>query len=105
MSFINGRLYANNNLVGIGVTGNGLGIDVGSYSTSNMTLRTNHIIDGIVDFEVIQLNTNTIELYNFAEDVTYILEGFQTSTFDYDGLFNDNLDLCILHNLHIFLVI
>ena len=33
MSFINGRLYANNNLVDIGYTGNGFGIPVGFYDT------------------------------------------------------------------------
>lgn len=95
LSYLNGVMHANNNLVGIGETGNGLGIDVGTYDTNGMTLITNHNIDGRIDFHVKQLNVNTIELYNFEEDVTYVLEGFQTTTFDYDGLFYDNLDLMV----------
>ena len=46
LSFINGILYANNNIVDIGRTGNGLGIDVGTYNTFNGLLETNHDIDG-----------------------------------------------------------
>ncbi|OIQ36502.1 MAG: hypothetical protein BM563_10610 [Bacteroidetes bacterium MedPE-SWsnd-G1] len=96
LSFLNGTMYANNNLVGIGETGNGLGIDVGTYTAVHgMTLTTNHNIDGRIDFEVRQLSTNQIEFYNYEEDVTYILEGFQTTTFNYDALFNDNLDLMV----------
>lgn len=95
LSYLNGVMYANNNLVGIGETGNGLGIDIGSYSAYGMRLTTNHNIDGKIEFEVRQVSANTIELYNYAEDVTYILEGFQTTTFDYDGLFYDNLDLMV----------
>ena len=33
LSFINGKLFANNNLVGIGSTGNGYGIQIGYYDT------------------------------------------------------------------------
>ncbi|MEL6305501.1 MAG: nicotinic acid mononucleotide adenyltransferase, partial [Bacteroidota bacterium] len=33
VSFNRGVFFANNNLVGIGRTGNGIGIDVGSYGT------------------------------------------------------------------------
>ena len=35
MSFNNGKLFANNNLVGIGATGNGYGIQIGFYDTFN----------------------------------------------------------------------
>ena len=33
LSFLNGILYANNNIADIGFTGNGFGIDVGTYNT------------------------------------------------------------------------
>ena len=92
LSFLNGKMYANNNLAGIGFTGDGLGIQVGFYDTYNMTLRANHELDGSVDFEVRQLNDNTLELYNHLENVTYYLEGYQTNTFDYDQVFYDNIE-------------
>jgi len=92
-SFLNGVMYANNNLVGIGSTGNGLGIRVGYFDTYNMTLETDHDIDGIDDFVVTQLNNNTIKLYNSFENATYYLEGYQVDTFDYDQVFNDNIGL------------
>ena len=31
LSFLDGVLYANNNLVDIGITGNGFGVPVGNY--------------------------------------------------------------------------
>ncbi len=35
VSFLNGQMYANNNIADIGITGNGLGINVGNYDTFN----------------------------------------------------------------------
>ena len=93
LSFLNGIMYANNNLVDIGNTGNGLGIRIGYYDTFDMTLETDHDLDGIGDFVVTQLNNSTIELYNRFENVTYYLEGYQVNTFNYDQLFNDNITL------------
>lgn len=92
LSFLNGTLYANNNIVDIGKTGNGLGIDVGTYNTFNGVLETNHDIDGANDFEVTVLSNNEIRIYNYRQNVNYYLIGYQTSTFDYDKLFYENIE-------------
>jgi hypothetical protein len=92
MSFINGKLYANNNLVGIGATGNGYGIQIGFYDTFNEVLELDHDIDGIYDFEVVQISVDRIKLINYSNNVTYFLEGFQKSNFDYDLLFYYNIE-------------
>lgn len=91
ISFRNGTLYANNNLVGIGSTGNGFGIAVGDYDAYNMILDVNHDIDGFETFDVYQTNNSTIELYNPNNDTSYFLKGYQRSTFDYDYVFYDNI--------------
>lgn len=92
LSFINGILYANNNIVDIGRTGNGLGIDVGTYNTYNGELETNHDIDGINDFDVTILSTNEIRIYNYRQNVSYYLIGYNTNNFDYDKLFYENIE-------------
>tara|TARA_R110001592_G_scaffold9619_1_gene50962 strand:- start:992 stop:1924 length:933 start_codon:yes stop_codon:yes gene_type:complete len=92
LSFINGVLYANNNIVDIGRTGNGLGIDVGTYTTFNGLLETNHDIDGANDFEVTILSNNEIRLYNRRQNVHYYLIGYSTNNFDYDKLFYENIE-------------
>ena len=92
LSFINGILYANNNIADIGRTGNGLGIDVGSYNTYNGLLETNHDIDGANDFEITILSNNEIGLYNYRENVNYYLIGYNTNNFDYDKLFYENIE-------------
>lgn len=92
LSFINGILYANNNIVDIGRTGNGLGIDVGTYNTFNGLLETNHDVDGINDFEVRILSNNEIEIYNFNQNVSYYLVGYNVNNFDYDRLFYENIE-------------
>lgn len=92
LSFVNGKIFANNNLVGIGSTGNGLGIQVGYYDTDQMYLIAEHDLDGFVEFEVIQQGTNGLKFYNQSENVTYYLEGYQVNTFDYDLLFYDNIE-------------
>ncbi|QTD36371.1 hypothetical protein JL193_09380 [Polaribacter batillariae] len=92
LSFLNGTLYANNNITDIGVTGNGLGIDVGTYDTFNGLLETNHDLDGRNDFEVTVISANEIRLYNYRQDVTYFLIGYQTNTFDYDKVFYENIE-------------
>ncbi len=91
ISFRNGVLYANNNLVGIGSSGNGFGIDVASYDAYNMILDVNHDIDGFSTFDVYQIDNNTIELYNPNNDTSYFLDGYQRSNFDYDFVFYDNI--------------
>ncbi len=91
MSFRNGTLFANNNLVGIGDQGNGFGIDVGFFDTYGFELDVTHDLDGSYRFEVIQRNKNEIELYYRPLNLSYILVGYQRSTFDYNALFYDNI--------------
>lgn len=91
VSFRNGTLWANNNLVGIGSQGNGFGIPVGEYDAYNMILDVYHDIDGYQTFDVYQINNNTIELYKPNNDTSYFLNGYQRSNFDYDIVFYDNI--------------
>lgn len=91
LSFHNGTLSANNNLAGIGDQGYGFGIDVGYFDTFDFELDISHDIDGFYTFEVTQLNDNTIELYNRPLNISYVLVGYQRSTFDYDKLFYENI--------------
>lgn len=92
LSFLNGKMYANNNLAGIGSTGDGYGVEIGYYDTANFTLFTTHVVDNANDFEVTQINGNTLELYNYMENVTYYLEGYYVDTFDYNMVFYDNIE-------------
>jgi hypothetical protein len=93
VSFANGNLFANNNLVGIGSQGNGFGIDVGYYDTFeyDYILDVSHDLDGFYSFEVTQLSYNEIKLYYRPGNITYILVGYDRATFDYDRLFYDNI--------------
>ncbi len=91
ISFRNGTVYANNNLVGIGSQGGGFGISVGYYDAYNMILDVYHDIDGYETFDVYQIDSNTIELYNPYNDTSYFLDGYQRSNFDYDYVFFDNI--------------
>ena len=91
VSFRNGTLYANNNLVNFGSQGNGFGVPIGNYDAYNMILDVNHVIDGYDSFDVYQVNNNTIELYNPFNDTSYFLRGYQRSNFDYDFVFYDNI--------------
>ncbi|MBX2828044.1 MAG: nicotinic acid mononucleotide adenyltransferase [Flavobacteriaceae bacterium] len=91
LSFRNGNVKANNNLVGIGDQGYGFGIDVGFYDTFADELDVSHDLDGFYSFQVTQLNNREIELYYPQLNVSYILVGYQRSTFDYDLLFYDNI--------------
>ncbi|MEZ4875032.1 MAG: nicotinic acid mononucleotide adenyltransferase [Flavobacteriaceae bacterium] len=91
LSFRNGTLYANNNLVGIGEQGYGFGIDIGYYDTFTDEVDISHDIDGFYRFEVIQRNNHEIELYFRPQNLHYFLVGYQRSNFDYDRLFYDNI--------------
>jgi hypothetical protein len=51
LSFNYGTLYANNNLVGIGRAGSGLGTDVG-ICIFYAVLTIDHDVDGIHEFQV-----------------------------------------------------
>lgn len=93
LSFRNGVVYANNNLVGFGPNGkgNGLGIDVGTFEAYDMVLDVYHDLDGYQSFDVFQVDYDTIELYNPFNDTSYFLHGYQKSQFDYDFVFYDNI--------------
>ncbi|WP_034259917.1 hypothetical protein [Altibacter lentus] len=91
VSFRNGTLMANNNLVGIGDQGNGFGIPVGYYDTFDFILDIDHDLDGFYSFDVTQLSNNEIELYFPQQNVSYVLVGYQRSNFDYNALFYDNI--------------
>ncbi|WP_456422708.1 hypothetical protein [Lutibacter sp.] len=92
ISFINGKLYANNNLVGIGTTGNGYGILVGYYDTFNGSLEIDHDLDGYFNFEVVQLSADRLKLVDNYNNVSYYLEGYQKYSFDFDQIFYDNIE-------------
>ncbi|WP_300024022.1 nicotinic acid mononucleotide adenyltransferase [uncultured Maribacter sp.] len=95
VSFDRGVLYANNNIVGIGKTGGGYGIDVGTYGTLRGTVDIAHDIDGSWFLEVYAVNNNTIELYDAGTDTSYYLKGYQINNFDYDMVFYDNINYFI----------
>ncbi len=92
ISFVNGTLYANNNMVGIGKTGNGLGIDVGYYDPLNGTVEIDHDVDGLWLLEVYVVSNGTLELRDPRSNTSYFLEGYQANTFDHDFVFYDNVD-------------
>ncbi|MEL6916900.1 MAG: nicotinic acid mononucleotide adenyltransferase [Bacteroidota bacterium] len=91
ISFDQGILYANNNIVGIGKTGNGFGIDVGYYNTIAGAVEIDHDLDGRVLLEVYEVNSRTLELYHAPTNTSYFLKGYQVSNFDYDMVFYDNI--------------
>jgi len=95
VSFDRGVIYANNNIVGIGKTGGGYGIDVGTYGTLRGIVDINHDIDGRWNLEVFAINRNTIELYDASTDTSYFLKGYQINTFDYDMVFYENINYFI----------
>ena len=92
ISFFNGNMYANNNIVDIGRTGDGFGIQVGNYNTLHTILEMNHRLDGRYDFEVVQLSDNEIRIDCISHNVSYYLIGYQRDGFDYDKLFYDNIE-------------
>lgn len=92
ISFINGKVFANNNLVGIGTVGNGYGIQIGFYDTFDGSLKIDHNLDGFYNFEVIQLSIDNIKLRDNYNNVTYNLVGYNKSTFDFDQVFYDNIE-------------
>ncbi|PWH84074.1 nicotinic acid mononucleotide adenyltransferase [Algibacter marinivivus] len=91
VSFLNGVVYANNNIAGLGSNGNGFGIDVGEFDAYDMILDVQHDIDGFSTFDVYEVDYNTIELYNPNNDTSYFLDGYQRNNFDYDFVFYDNI--------------
>jgi hypothetical protein len=92
LSFQNGKLYANNNLVGLGAVGNGYGDQIGFYSTNGSIVEVDHDLDGFIDLEVIQTSSNRIKLRDNYANVTYSLIGYSVNEFDYDQVFYDNIE-------------
>ncbi len=92
LSFRNGKVYANNNLVGIGNVGNGLGDQIGYYGTNGNFVQIDHDLDGFIDLEVIQTAGNRIKLRNVNQNVTYQLTGYNVNEFDFDSVFYDNIE-------------
>ena len=92
VSFDRGVVYANNNMVGIGKTGNGLGIDVGSYGTLNAAVEIDHDVDGLWLLEVYALNNSTLELHDSRSNTSYVLRGYHSNDFDYDMVFYNNIN-------------
>lgn len=91
VSFDNGRIFANNNMVGIGKTGGGYGIDIGFYSLINGGISVNHKVDGKWPLEVFSVNNKTLEIYDRSSDTSYFLRGYSLNTFDFDFIFYDNI--------------
>ncbi|MCF6350135.1 MAG: hypothetical protein L3J23_03770 [Flavobacteriaceae bacterium] len=92
LSFRNGNLFANNNLVGLGNVGNGYGDQIGYYNTNGIILEIEHDLDGFIDLEVIQIASNRIKLRDNYNHVTYSLIGYNVNQFDYDQVFYDNIE-------------
>ncbi len=91
LSFDYGTLYANNNLVGLGRAGSGLGIDVGVYDTYQDILTIDHDVDGVHEFQVIVRAYDRLELRDTFTGTRYFVDGYSTSNFDYDKLFYNNI--------------
>jgi hypothetical protein len=85
------NIFANNNMVGIGSTGNGFGINIGVYDTYENILQINDDVFGYADFKVSRISDNVITLYNNNQNVIYYLEGYQKYQFNYDKLFYENV--------------
>ena len=91
ISFDSGRLYANNNIVGLGKTGNGFGIEVGFFDALPEAVEIDHDADGLWLLDVFVLNDNTLEFYDATSDTSYFLKGYQLNSFDFDMVFYDNI--------------
>ena len=81
-----------NNIADIGFTGNGLGILVGNYDSFGIYLETIHDLNGRYVFDVLQLSSNEVRIYDTQQNVSYLLVGYQRDEFDYDMLFYDNIE-------------
>ena len=92
ISFLDGHLYANNNLVGLEAIGNGYGLQIGYYETFNGVLEIEHNLDGFIDLEVQQLSNDEIRIRDTYTNTSYYLIGYQKSNFDYDLVFYDNIE-------------
>ena len=92
ISFLDGHLYANNNLVGLEAIGNGYGLQIGYYETFNGVLEIEHNLDGFIDLEVQQLSNDEIRIRDTYTNTSYYLIGYQRNNFDFDLVFYDNIE-------------
>lgn len=91
ISFDNGKVYANNNLVGIGKTGGGYGIEIGYFNALPGQIEIDHDVDGLWVLDIFAISGNTLELYDANTNTSYFLQGYQLNNFDYDWVFYDNI--------------
>ncbi len=91
ISFNNGQVFTNNNIVGLGKTGNGYGIDVGYFDALPGAIEIDHDVDGLWLLDVFAVNGNTLELYDPDSNTSYYLQGYQLNSFDFDTVFYDNI--------------
>jgi len=91
LSFRGDTVYANNNLAGIGATGNGYGIPIGYFGAYANVLEVNDDLFGFYALEVYQINANKIELYHPPTNTSYFLYGYMRHNFNYDQVFYDNI--------------
>ncbi|WP_343766382.1 nicotinic acid mononucleotide adenyltransferase [Gangjinia marincola] len=91
VSFRNGTVHANNNLVGIGEQGNGFGIPIGTYDTFGDELEIIHDLDGFMSLHIDQVSSNLLRFYDTITNTSYVLLGYQRDTFDYDYVFYENM--------------
>ena len=73
VSFLGGDLFANNNLVGIGSTGNGFGVNIGYHNYTSNSIRVYHNIYGFYELEVYQISPNEIKLVDPYTNTAYYL--------------------------------
>lgn len=92
ISFHNGNLVANNNLVGLGSVGNGYGDPIGYYNTVDDILEIDHDVDGFYSLDVVQLNDDEIKIIDPQSGTAYFLIGYMKAVFDYDQVFFDNIE-------------
>lgn len=91
LTFDRGTVMANNNLRGIGDTGNGLGIPVGFYTISGNHIEVEHQIDGLKQMRIEVADHNKIVLVDLHSGASYTLYGYDLNEFDFQELFYDNL--------------
>ncbi|PID69371.1 MAG: hypothetical protein CR989_01920 [Flavobacteriales bacterium] len=92
ISFHNGNVIANNNIVGLGSVGNGYGDQIGYYDTVDDMLEVDHDVDGFYRLNVVHLTTNEIKIIDPQSNTAYFLIGYMKNDFDYNLVFFDNIE-------------
>ena len=73
ISFNNGRLYANNNLVEIGSLGNGLGLTYGYYNTRNGYLEIDEMSNSNMVFVLRMLDNSTAKILSTDYEIVFVV--------------------------------